>query len=73
MNQTHANVVLTPSLSRKNSKYRGKIATTLEDKVVQVQSPKLAEISARLIHAENLCRRLLHFLVLQGSVAASPY
>ncbi|KAK5821122.1 hypothetical protein F5H01DRAFT_340015 [Linnemannia elongata] len=55
------------------NKYRGKIATTLEDKVVQVQSPKLAEISARLIHAENLCRRLLHFLVLQDSVATSPY
>ncbi|KAF8939269.1 hypothetical protein BGZ47_008240 [Haplosporangium gracile] len=55
------------------NKYRGKIATTIEDKVVQVQSPKLAEISARLIQAENLCRRLLHFLVLQDSVAASPY
>lgn len=55
------------------NKYRGKIATTLEDKVVQVQSPKLAEISARLIQAENLCRRLLHFLVLQDSVAVSPY
>ncbi|KAF9129028.1 hypothetical protein BGX30_014118 [Mortierella sp. GBA39] len=55
------------------NKYRGKIATTLEDKVVQVQSPKLAEISARLIQAENFCRRLLHFLVLQDSVAASPY
>ncbi|KAF9540744.1 hypothetical protein EC957_003762 [Mortierella hygrophila] len=55
------------------NKYRGKVATTLEDKVVQVQSPKLAEISARLIQAENSCRRLLHFLVLQDSVAASPY
>ncbi|KAF9138667.1 hypothetical protein BG015_002305 [Linnemannia schmuckeri] len=55
------------------NKYRGKIATTIEDKVVQVQSPKLAEISARLIQAENLCRRLLHFLVLQDSVTASPY
>ncbi|KAF9575793.1 hypothetical protein EC968_001580 [Mortierella alpina] len=28
------------------NKYRGKIATTLEDKVVQVQSPKLAEIKS---------------------------
>ncbi|KAK3846914.1 MAG: hypothetical protein J3R72DRAFT_432696 [Linnemannia gamsii] len=55
------------------NKYRGKVATTLEDKVVQVQSPKLAEISVRLIQAENLCRRLLHFLVLQDSVASSPY
>ncbi|CAO3565525.1 unnamed protein product [Mortierella alpina] len=52
------------------NKYRGKIATTLEDKVVQVQSPKLAEISAKLIHAENLCRRLLLFLTLQESVAS---
>ncbi|KAG0201478.1 hypothetical protein BGX33_010281 [Mortierella sp. NVP41] len=55
------------------NKYRGKIATTIEDKVVEVESPKLAEITTRLIYAESLCRRLLHFLVLQDSVAASPY
>ncbi|KAF9186962.1 hypothetical protein BGZ51_001681 [Haplosporangium sp. Z 767] len=50
------------------NKYRGKMATTIEDKMVKVQSPKLEEIRARLVHAENLCRRLLHFLVLQESV-----
>ncbi|KAG0254448.1 hypothetical protein BG011_005773 [Mortierella polycephala] len=50
------------------NKYRDKIATTIEDKVVQVQSPKLEEIRECLVHAENLCRRLLHFLVLQESV-----
>ncbi|KAG0293065.1 hypothetical protein BGZ98_002356 [Dissophora globulifera] len=54
------------------NKYRGKVASTIEDKVVQVESPKLAEISARLAHAENLCRRLLHFLILQETVATHP-
>ncbi|KAI8597707.1 hypothetical protein EDD21DRAFT_384754 [Dissophora ornata] len=49
------------------NKYRGKVATTIEDKVVQVESPKLADINARLAHAEGLCRRLLQFLVLQES------
>ncbi|KAG0056317.1 hypothetical protein BGZ83_005685 [Gryganskiella cystojenkinii] len=51
---------------------KGKIATTIEDKMVQVQSPKLAEISSRLVHAENLCRRLLHFLVLQDQSSTIP-
>ncbi|KAI7832440.1 hypothetical protein BC939DRAFT_103922 [Gamsiella multidivaricata] len=54
------------------NKYRGKVATTLEDKVVQVQSSKLEEINGRLVHAEGLCRRLLYFLVLQESVAEPP-
>ncbi|KAG0350404.1 hypothetical protein BG005_010084 [Podila minutissima] len=53
------------------NKYRGKVATTLEDKMVQVQSSKLSEISAKLSAAEGLCRRLLHFLVLQESVVSS--
>ncbi|KAF9202924.1 hypothetical protein BGZ49_006960 [Haplosporangium sp. Z 27] len=53
------------------NKYRGKVATTIEDKVVQVDSPKLAEISSRLAHAEALCRRLLQFLVLQESTGVS--
>ncbi|KAG0360208.1 hypothetical protein BGZ54_009657 [Gamsiella multidivaricata] len=51
---------------------KGKVATTLEDKVVQVQSSKLEEINGRLVHAEGLCRRLLYFLVLQESVAEPP-
>ncbi|KAG0089465.1 hypothetical protein BGZ92_004752 [Podila epicladia] len=50
---------------------KGKVATTLEDKMVQVQSSKLSEISAKLSAAEGLCRRLLHFLVLQESVVSS--
>ncbi|KAG0032348.1 hypothetical protein BGZ82_006579 [Podila clonocystis] len=48
-----------------------KVATTLEEKMVQVQSSKLSEISAKLSAAEGLCRRLLHFLVLQESVVSS--
>ncbi|KAF9171955.1 hypothetical protein BGX21_010601 [Mortierella sp. AD011] len=54
------------------NKYRGKVATTIEDKVVQVESPKLTEISARLAHSEGLCRRLLQFLALQESAAVFP-
>ncbi|KAG0341489.1 hypothetical protein BG000_008883 [Podila horticola] len=50
---------------------KGKVATTLEDKMVQVQSSKLSEISTKLAAAEGLCRRLLHFLVLQESVVSS--
>ncbi|KAI9240401.1 MAG: hypothetical protein BYD32DRAFT_171405 [Podila humilis] len=53
------------------NKYRGKVATTLEDKMIQVQSSKLSEISSKLSAAEGLCRRLLHFLVLQESVVSS--
>ncbi|KAG0346052.1 hypothetical protein BG004_002565 [Podila humilis] len=40
-------------------------ATTLEDKMVQVENSKLSEISAKLADAEGLCRRLLHFLEFQ--------
>ncbi|KAF9383471.1 hypothetical protein CPC16_008897 [Podila verticillata] len=50
---------------------KGKVATTLEDKMIQVQSSKLSEISSKLSAAEGLCRRLLHFLVLQESVVSS--
>ncbi|KAF9383660.1 hypothetical protein CPB97_006291 [Podila verticillata] len=50
---------------------KGKVATTLEDKMIQVQSSKLSEISTKLSVAEGLCRRLLHFLVLQESVVSS--
>ncbi|GJJ75215.1 hypothetical protein EMPS_07573 [Entomortierella parvispora] len=50
------------------NKYRGKIATTIEDKMVQVQSSKLSDINSRLVHAENLCRRMLLLLVLQESL-----
>ncbi|KAI8349250.1 hypothetical protein B0O80DRAFT_460027 [Mortierella sp. GBAus27b] len=52
------------------NKYRGKVATTIEDKVVQVQSSKLVEINSRLAHAEGLCRQLLNFLVLQESATS---
>ncbi|KAF9580664.1 hypothetical protein BGW38_002599 [Lunasporangiospora selenospora] len=51
------------------NKYRGKIATTLEDKMIQVESSKLNEISSRLVFAQNLCQRLLHFLDVQESIA----
>ncbi|KAF9978255.1 hypothetical protein BGZ73_003062 [Actinomortierella ambigua] len=37
------------------NKYRGKIATTLEDVMVQVQDPRLDDIRSRLVHAEALC------------------
>ncbi|KAF9431187.1 hypothetical protein BGZ76_000520 [Entomortierella beljakovae] len=77
-NMSEKAVVLPPSnkIGQTNkggvNKYRGKVATTIEDKVVQVESPKLTEISTRLMHAEGLCRRLLQFLALQESVAVTP-
>ncbi|KAF9324885.1 hypothetical protein BG006_000146 [Podila minutissima] len=37
---------------------KGKVATTLEDKMVQVQSSKLSEISAKLSAAEGLCHSM---------------
>ncbi|KAG0224341.1 hypothetical protein BGW42_005177 [Actinomortierella wolfii] len=40
------------------NKYRGKIATTLEDVMVQVQHPKLDDMRSRLVHAEALCLNL---------------